>query len=107
MNEVTIHAHLCEVSRLVVPEEDGRDPRGIPRRRHGVGYESTARPITGTTLPASSTGPWRASSACIAKATRNRSRPDAAEVIEIGNAPVTASVIPACVNVRKPRRGPS
>ena len=105
--EVTIHAHLCEVSRLVVPEEDGRDPtwhsaekawRRLREHRSSDYGDDLARIVDRAVA--------RIQRLYREGHTQSTSR-RRGEVIEVGNAPVTASVIQACVNVRNPRRGPS
>ena len=105
--EVTISAHLCEVSRLVAPEEDDRDPTWHSAEKARRRLREHRSSDYGDDLA-------RIVDRAVARIQRlyreghpQTISPRRAEVIEIGNARATANVIQAGVNVRKPRRGAS
>jgi 8-oxo-dGTP pyrophosphatase MutT (NUDIX family) len=105
--EVTISAHLCEVSRLVAPEEDDRDPTWHSAEKARRRLRDHRSSDYGDDLA-------RIVDRAVARIQRlyreghpQTISPRRAEVIEIGNARATANVIQAGVNVRKPRRGAS
>ena len=105
--EVTISAHLCEVSRLVAPEEDDRDPTWYSAEKARRRLREHRSSDYGDDLA-------RIVDRAVARIQRlyreghpQTISPRRAEVIEIGNARATANVIQAGVNVRKPRRGAS
>jgi 8-oxo-dGTP pyrophosphatase MutT (NUDIX family) len=101
--EVTISAHLCEVSRLVAPEEDDRDPTWHSAEKARRRLRDHRSSDYGDDLA-------RIVDRAVARIQRlyreghpQTISPRRAEVIEIGNARATANVIQAGVNVRKPR----
>ena len=105
--EVTISAHLCEVSRLVAPEEDDRDPTWYSAEKARRRLREHRSSDYGDDLA-------RIVDRAVARIQRlyreghpQTISPRRAEVVEIGNARATANVIQAGVNVRKPRRGAS
>jgi 8-oxo-dGTP pyrophosphatase MutT (NUDIX family) len=101
--EVTISAHLCEVSRLVAPEEDDRDPTWHSAEKARRRLRDHRSSDYGDDLA-------RIVDRAVARIQRlyreghpQTISPRRAEVIEIGNARATANVIQAGVNFRKPR----
>jgi 8-oxo-dGTP pyrophosphatase MutT (NUDIX family) len=105
--EVTISAHLCEVSRQVAPEEGDRNPTWFSAEKARRRLREDRASDYGDDLA-------RIVDRAVARIQRLYRAghqevilPRTAEVIEIDNPRVTAGVVKAPASSRKPRRGAS